>query len=54
MITSIFHKVFLFGSDIPWSDFASEYWKIEGAQISEQLKEDIFWNNAEKLYGKFW
>jgi len=45
---------FLFGSDIPWSDFASEYWKIEGAEISEQLKDDIFWNNAEKLYGKFW
>ena len=45
---------FLFGSDIPWSDFASEYWKIEGADISEQLKEDIFWNNAEKLYGKYW
>ncbi len=45
---------FLFGSDIPWSDFASEYWKIEGADISEQLKDDIFWNNAEKLYGKLW
>ena len=45
---------FLFGSDIPWSDFASEYWKIEGADISEKLKQDIFWNNAEKLYSKFW
>jgi len=45
---------FLFGSDIPWSDFASEYWKIEGADISDQLKDDIFWNNAESLYGKFW
>ena len=45
---------FLFGSDIPWSDFAGEYWKIEGAPISEQLKEDIFWNNAERLYSKFW
>jgi len=45
---------FLFGSDIPWSDFASEYWKIEGAPISEELKEKIFWGNAEKLYGKFW
>ena len=44
----------LFGSDVPWSDFASEYWKIEGAPISEQLKEDIFWNNAERLYSKFW
>ncbi len=45
---------FLFGSDIPWSDFASEYWKIEGADISEELKENIFWNNAEKLYSRFW
>jgi len=45
---------FLFGSDIPWSDFAGEYWKIEGAPISEDLKENIFWNNAERLYSKFW
>lgn len=45
---------FLFGSDIPWSDFAGEYWKIEGAPISEELKQNIFWNNAEKLYSKFW
>lgn len=45
---------FLFGSDIPWSDFAGEYWKIEGAPISEELKENVFWNNAERLYGKFW
>ena len=44
----------LFGSDVPWSDFASEYWKIEGASISEKLKDDIFWNNAERLYSKFW
>lgn len=45
---------FLFGSDIPWSDFAGEYWKIEGAPISEELKQNVFWNNAEKLYSKFW
>jgi predicted TIM-barrel fold metal-dependent hydrolase len=45
---------FLFGSDIPWSDFTGEYWKIEGAPISEALKENIFWNNAERLYSKFW
>lgn len=45
---------FLFGSDIPWSDFASEYWKIEGASVSAELKDNIFWNNAEKLYRKFW
>jgi hypothetical protein len=30
-------------------DFASEYWKIEGADVSEKLKADIFWNNAEAL-----
>jgi predicted TIM-barrel fold metal-dependent hydrolase len=45
---------FLFGSDIPWSDYAGEYWKIEGAPISEELKQNVFWNNAERLYSKFW
>lgn len=45
---------FIFGSDVPWSDFAGEYWKIEGAPISEELKENIFWKNAERLYGKLW
>lgn len=42
---------FLFGSDEPWSDFPGEYYKIEGADISEELKNKIFWENAEKLYG---
>jgi hypothetical protein len=28
-----------------------EYWKIEGAPVSDELKENVFWNNAEKLYG---
>jgi predicted TIM-barrel fold metal-dependent hydrolase len=41
----------LFASDEPWSDFWGEYWKIEGAECSEELKNNIFWNNAEKLYG---
>jgi len=41
----------LFGSDEPWSDFWSEYYKIEGLDISEELKNKIFWENAEKLYG---
>ena len=40
----------LFASDTPWSDLPSEYWKIEGAPISEQLKNMIFWENAMKLY----
>jgi predicted TIM-barrel fold metal-dependent hydrolase len=52
--TGIGGNRFLFGSDIPWSDYAGEYWKIEGAPISEELKENIFWNNAERLYSKFW
>ena len=42
----------LFASDTPWSDFPSECWKIEGAPISEQLKNMIFWGNAMKLYGR--
>jgi len=41
----------MFSSDEPWSDFWGEYYKIEGAEISEELKNKIFWENAEKLYG---
>ncbi len=41
----------MFASDVPWSDFLGEYWKIEGAPVSDELKENVFWNNAEKLYG---
>ena len=41
----------LFGSDEPWSDFWSEYYKIEGVGVSEELKNKIFWENAERLYG---
>ena len=33
-----------FGSDEPWSDFDSEYWKINGIRtISQELKERVFW-----------
>lgn len=42
---------FMFGSDEPWSDFWGEYYKIEGADISEELKNKIFWENAMNLYG---
>jgi len=41
----------MFASDEPWSDFWSEYYKIEGLGISEELKNKVFWENAEKLYG---
>lgn len=42
----------IFASDTPWGDFPSEYWKIEGAEVSEELKRKVFWENAQKLYGR--
>ncbi|NOY86436.1 MAG: amidohydrolase [Deltaproteobacteria bacterium] len=45
------HDRVLFSSDEPWSDFWSEYYKIEGLEMSEELKNNVFWNNAERLYG---
>ena len=42
----------LFASDTPWSDFPSEYWKVEGAKISEELKNKIFWENGHRLYSR--
>ncbi len=44
----------LFASDEPWSDFYGEYWKINGAPVSEELKDRVFYQNFEKLYGHKW
>lgn len=41
----------LFGSDEPWSDFWGEYYKVEGLGLPEDIKNKVFWENAEKLYG---
>jgi predicted TIM-barrel fold metal-dependent hydrolase len=41
---------FLFGCDEPWSDYESEFWKIQGAPISDEIKEHVFWRNAEEQY----
>jgi predicted TIM-barrel fold metal-dependent hydrolase len=41
---------FLFGCDEPWSDYESEFWKIQGAPISDEIKERVFWANAEEHY----
>jgi predicted TIM-barrel fold metal-dependent hydrolase len=41
----------LFASDEPWSDFWGEYYKIEGAPVSEELKTNVFSANFEALYG---
>lgn len=40
----------MFGCDEPWSDYESEFWKIQGAQISDEIKERIFWGNAQDHY----
>lgn len=44
----------LFASDEPWSDFYGEYWKINGAPVSDELKDRIFSTNFEDLYGHSW
>ncbi|WP_256833812.1 amidohydrolase family protein [Parageobacillus thermoglucosidasius] len=41
---------FLFGCDEPWSDYEGEFWKIQGAPISDEIKERVFWANAEEQY----
>jgi predicted TIM-barrel fold metal-dependent hydrolase len=45
------HDRVLFASDEPWSDFWGEFWKINGAHCSEELKDRIFYRNFEDLYG---
>ena len=41
-----------FGSDEPWSDFDSEYWKLNGIRgISQELKDRVFWRNFEEAFG---
>jgi predicted TIM-barrel fold metal-dependent hydrolase len=42
----------LFASDEPWSDFWGEYWKINGAPVSSELKERILYRNYDQLYGE--
>jgi predicted TIM-barrel fold metal-dependent hydrolase len=42
----------LFASDEPWSDFWSEYYKIQGAPVSDELKQRILYRNYEDLYGE--
>jgi predicted TIM-barrel fold metal-dependent hydrolase len=41
----------IFASDEPWSDFWGEYWKINGAPVSSELKQRILHRNFEELYG---
>ena len=41
----------LFATDTPWGRFPSEYWKVEGLDLDEAVKEQLFWENATRLYG---
>ena len=41
----------LFATDTPWGRFPSEYWKVEGLDIDEAVKTQLFWENAARLYG---
>jgi predicted TIM-barrel fold metal-dependent hydrolase len=41
----------LFGTDSPWADQGSEIKNIEKLGLPEELKEKIFYLNAEKLLG---
>lgn len=41
----------LFASDEPWSDFWGEYYKIAGADVSQELKDRVLYRNFEELYG---
>lgn len=45
------HDRVIFASDEPWSDFWGEYWKLNGAPVSQELKDRIFYRNFEELYG---
>ncbi len=40
----------LFATDTPWGRFPSEYWKVEGLDIDEPLKDRLFYENAARLY----
>jgi predicted TIM-barrel fold metal-dependent hydrolase len=41
----------LFASDEPWSDFWGEYYKVAGADVSDELKDRVLHRNFEELYG---
>lgn len=42
----------LFASDNPWGIFESEFWRVEAIKCSDEIKEKIFYSNAERIYSK--
>ncbi len=47
-------KHVFFASDEPWGFYPSEYWRVEGIDTLSEVKDMVFYNNAERvyLYGK--
>ena len=45
-----FERVF-FATDSPWGRFPTEYWKVEGLNVPDAVKDGIFFDNAIKAYG---
>ncbi|MGD9498148.1 MAG: amidohydrolase family protein [Armatimonadota bacterium] len=41
----------IYGSDYPGRDFAPQVGRVEGADISDEQREQILWRNAEALLG---
>lgn len=40
----------MFACDNPWGIFESEYWRIEAIDCSDEIKQKIFYDNANNLY----
>ena len=47
-------KRVLFGSDFPYVPFAVCIGKVQDAELSEKIKEDILFRNALRIYDKNW
>jgi len=39
-----------FATDSPWGRFESELWKVEGMDVPDVIKKQIFWKNAAQAY----
>lgn len=40
----------MFASDNPWGLWESEFWRVEGMPVEDDIKEKIFYHNAAEVY----
>lgn len=45
-----FDRVF-FATDSPWGRFPTEYWKVEGLDLGDEVKAAVLYDNAVRAYG---